>query len=81
MGSLLTQVNNDHNEWVEWEEQCRRQLQRPMALRLKYGWIRKRKPIPILDDVPYRSFETTEKYRTWCEEHLPEYLGYGRAKL
>jgi len=26
----------------------------------------------------YRSFETTEDYRTWCEENLPEWLGYVR---
>jgi len=33
---------------------------------------------PVLDDAVYRSFDTTEDYRTWCEENLPEWLGYGR---
>jgi len=71
----------ERNEWVEWEEQCRRQLRRPFEARLKAVWPRQRKPIPVRDDVSYRSFETMEEYRAWCENNLPEYLGYGRREV
>ena len=57
-----------------WREQCRRQLERPLKNRLRYGFYRTYKP--VLDDAPYRSFETTAEYRQWCNENLPEYLGY-----
>jgi len=43
---------------------------------LKYAFIRTYKP--VLDDATYRSFETTAEYRRWCEENLPDWLGYGR---
>jgi hypothetical protein len=37
---------------------------------------------PVMDDGPgFRSWETTAEYRKWCEENLPEWLGYGPAKL
>jgi hypothetical protein len=31
-----------------------------------------------MDDASYRSFDTMEDYRHWCEENLPDWLGYGR---
>jgi hypothetical protein len=34
---------------------------------------------PVLDDAGYRSFNTMEEYRRWCEENLPDWLGYGRG--
>jgi len=60
-----------------FREQCRRQMDRPLALRIKHGfyWIYK----PVLDDAPWRSFESMADYREWCEANLPEYLGYGRV--
>ena len=48
---------------------------RPIHLRWKYAFIHTYKP--VLDDVDYRSFDTTEEYRRWCNENLPEWLGYG----
>jgi len=57
--------------------QCRRQMDRPLALRIKYGFNRVHKP--VLDDAPWRSFNSTAEYRAWCEANLPEYLGYQRA--
>jgi len=61
-----------------FREQCRRQMDRPVALRIKYGFWRTHKP--VLDDAPWRSFDSTAAYRAWCEANLPEYLGYRRAK-
>ena len=60
-----------------FREQCRRQMDRPLHLRIKYGfyWTYK----PVMDDAPWRSFDSTAAYRAWCEANLPEYLGYKRA--
>jgi hypothetical protein len=60
-----------------FRDQCRRQMQRPMALRMKYGFYRIYKP--VLDDAPWRSFISTAEYRAWCEANLPSYLGYRRT--
>ncbi len=60
-----------------FREQCRRQMDRPLTLRIKYGFNRVKKPVP--DDAPWRSFNSTAEYRAWCEENLPEYLGFKRA--
>lgn len=57
-----------------WREQCRRQLQRPMSARLRYGFVGASQR-----DRTNRSFATMREYRRWCEEHYPTYLGYGSA--
>jgi hypothetical protein len=57
-----------------FREQCRRQMQRPMADRIRFGFYRTYKP--VLDDAPYRSFTTMAEYRQWCHDNLPAYLGY-----
>ena len=59
-----------------FREQCRRQMDRPLSLRIKYGFFRTHKP--VLDDASFRAFDTMEDYRQWCEQNLPEWLGYGR---
>jgi len=61
----------------EFREQCRRQLDRPLATRIRYGFNRVYKP--VLDDAPWRSFATMEDYRQWCAANLPEYLGFKPA--
>jgi hypothetical protein len=64
----------EHSEWdAEFEAAARRSL----PLRMKYAFIHTYKP--LLDDIPYRSFETMHQYREWCEKNLPAWLGYGRA--
>ena len=55
--------------------QCQRNLQRSVAERMHYGFCYVYKP--VLDDAPWRSFDSTAAYRKWCRENLPEYLGYG----
>ena len=61
-------------EWVrDFEAAARRTLEE----RMRYAFIRTYKP--GMDGAPYRSFDTTEDYRRWCEEHLPGWLGYGRS--
>jgi hypothetical protein len=57
-----------------FREQCRQQLQRPLELRERYGFVSV--PRPVLDDASYRAFGSTAEYRQWCDENLPRYLGY-----
>ncbi len=59
--------------WDEFEAAARRSLE----TRLRYSFLRTYKP--VLDDAPYRAFDTMEEYRRWCEQSLPDWLGYGRV--
>ena len=44
---------------------------------MRYAFIHTYKP--VLDDAPFRAFETMAEYRSWCERNLPSWLGYGRV--
>jgi len=46
-------------------------------MRWRYAFIHTYKP--VLDDASFRAFDTMEEYRRWCEQHLPDWLGYGRV--
>jgi hypothetical protein len=61
----------------DFSERCRRQMRRPIEDRMRYGFCRTYKP--VLDDAPWRAFNTMAEYRAWCEANLPEYLGFRRA--
>ena len=61
----------------EWLEEFEAAARRPLDVRMRYAFIRTYKP--VLDDAPYRAFDTMEEYRCWCEENLPSWLGYGRV--
>ena len=61
----------------EWEAEFAAAARRPLAVRMRYCFIRTYKP--VLDDAQYRSFETMAEYREWCEKNLPSWLGYGRS--
>ncbi len=58
----------------EWLAEFEAAAARPLETRLKYAFIHTYKP--VLDDAPYRSFETTQEYREWCNYKLPRWLGY-----
>jgi hypothetical protein len=61
-------------DWIaDFEAAARRSVED----RLRYAFIRTYKP--VLDDEPFRAFETMADYRHWCEENLPSWLGYGRS--
>jgi hypothetical protein len=64
--------------WLDFRDQCRRQMERPLTMRLKFGFCRMHKP--VLDDAPWRAFETMAEYRAWCADALPEYLGFKPAR-
>lgn len=64
-------------ERLAWEEEFAAAARRPLPVRLRYAFVRTYKP--VLDDASYRSFDTMEEYRRWCETELPSWLGYGRV--
>jgi hypothetical protein len=66
-------VEDREQLWREFDGMAKR----PVSLRIRYGFIRTYKP--VLDDAPYRSFETMEEYRQWCDQNLPKWLGFGRV--
>jgi hypothetical protein len=59
----------------DFRQQCERSLKRSVEERMRYGFCYVYKP--VLDDAPWRSFDSMAEYRKWCRENLPEYLGYG----
>ena len=58
---------------AEFEAAARRSLPQ----RWRYAFIKTHKP--VLDDARFRSFESMEEYRRWCERNLPRWLGYHRV--
>ena len=60
--------------WLAEFEAARR---RPLEQRFCYAFIKTYKP--VMDDATFRAFETMADYRQWCEENLPDWLGYGRV--
>ena len=61
----------------QWRVEFEAAARRPLAQRMKYAFIKTYKP--VLDDAPYRTFDTMEDYRRWCEENRPDWLGYRRV--
>ncbi len=61
----------------EWLAEYEAAAKRPLEQRWKYAFIKTYKP--VMDDAEYRSWDSTADYRRWCEEHLPDWLGYGRV--
>ncbi len=61
----------------EWLEEFEAAARRPLETRLRYAFIKTYKP--VLDDATFRSFNSMEDYRRWCEENLPRWLGYARV--
>jgi len=49
-------------------------LSRTVEDRISLGFVPLK--IPVIDEMPYRIFETMEEYRRWSERELPRFLGY-----
>lgn len=62
---------------AEWRAEFEAAARRPLAVRMRYAFVKTYKP--VMDDAPFRAFASTRDYRRWCEEHLPDWLGYGRV--
>ena len=69
-------TNSDLSLLREWEQEFEAAARRPLEQRMKYAFVRSYKP--VLDDAPFRAFDTMVDYWKWCEENLPSWLGYGR---
>lgn len=54
----------------DWLAEFEAAARRPLSQRMKYAFIRTYKP--VMDDAPFRAFDTTADYRRWCEENLPD---------
>ncbi len=64
--------------WEEFRDQCRRQMQRPIELRIRYGFARR---IRRGDNAgACRAYDSTAEYRAWCEANLPDYRGFKRSR-
>jgi hypothetical protein len=61
---------------AEWLAEFDAAARRPLKTRFRYVFIKTYKP--VLDDEPFRAFDTTADYRRWCEKNLPDWPGYGR---
>jgi len=62
----------------DWLEEFEAAARRPLEVRFRYAFIRTYKP--VMDDGPFRAFDTTADYRNWCDENLPDWLGYGQSR-
>jgi hypothetical protein len=50
----------------DWLAEFEAAARRPLETRFRYSYIKTYKP--VMDDARFRSFETMEEYRRWCEE-------------
>jgi hypothetical protein len=62
---------------LDWLAEFEAAAKRTLETRFRYAFIHTYKP--VLDDATFRAFDTTANYRSWCEENLPDWLGYGRV--
>ncbi len=70
--------SNEHDRIPpEWLADFEAAARRPLRERMKYAFIHTYKP--VMDDARFRAFDTMEDYRRWCEQNLPDWLGYARV--
>jgi len=75
---IISPMKSDESDIpADWLAEFEAAARRPLEQRMRYAFIRTYKP--VLDDAPYRSFDSMEEYRRWCGENLPDWLGYGRV--
>jgi hypothetical protein len=67
-------VDSTLPQWHEWQREFDAAARRSLRERMQYSFIYTYKP--VMDDAPYRSFNTMADYRKWCKDNLPAYLGY-----
>ena len=59
-----------------WHAEFEAAAKRSLETRPKCAFIKTYEP--VLDDEPYRSFASTAEYREWCDQNLPQRLGFKR---
>ena len=65
------------SEEEQWKLDFEDGLSRPVEERIALGFAPMK--LPVIDDRPYRIFDSMAEYRKWCAENLPSWLGYGPA--
>lgn len=60
-----------------WRAEFDAAARRRLSLRLRNAFIRTCRP--VLDDAPFRAFDTMAHDRRGCNEALPSWLGFGNA--
>jgi hypothetical protein len=65
------------SEEEEWKLNFKDGLSRSISERIALGFAPMK--LPVIDDQPYRVFETMKEYREWAAKNLPAWLGYGPA--
>ncbi len=66
-----------HDIPADWIADFEAAARRPLELHVRYSFVKTNRP--VMDDASFRSFDTLEDYRQWCEAELPAWLGYSRA--
>ncbi len=61
----------------DWLAEFEAAARRPLPTRWRYAFAHTYNP--VLDGASYRAFDTTDDYRRWCEQNLPDWLGYARV--
>ena len=75
--TLITRCSSAANVPTDYLEEFEAAARRPLSLRWRYAFIHTYKP--VLDDASFRAFDTMGDYRRWCEQNLPDWLGYARV--
>jgi hypothetical protein len=63
----------------EWRAEFDAAARRPLQQRMKYAFFHTHKP--VLNDAPFRAYDTTAEYRQWSEENLPDWLRYDHVRI
>ena len=67
----MNHAGHEPEDWADFDAAAKR----PIEQHIRNSFIKTYKP--VLDDAEYRSFDTMEEYRKWCQDRLPAWLGYG----
>ncbi|MGZ8842559.1 MAG: hypothetical protein ACXW18_02785 [Pyrinomonadaceae bacterium] len=70
-------ADSNQQDLDEWRADFEAAAKRSLKSRWRYAFIKTYKP--VMDDAEFRSFDTMEDYRRWCEANLPKWLGYARV--
>ena len=68
----MTILERNPADWEDFEVAAKRSVEQ----HIRNPFVHTHKP--FLDDAQYRSFNSMEEYRRWCEENLPGWLGCSR---
>ncbi len=62
---MIEKAADRERQLREWIADFEAAARRTLSQRMEYAFIHTYKP--VLDDEPFRAFDTMEDYRRWCE--------------